>query len=354
MGNRPRGGTLLLCWLLGAATLTASAAERQVSIEPVEKWSDVFSDSAVTFHYAVRAAAPLEGRLGWSLSVNQRTVEHGEQPFEAAAGQATEVAVALKLPTVKAGVILKSQLSVAVYVPGAQQPAATHSKPLWIFPRDPFADRQQWLKGLRITLFDPQRTTDDVLRQAGVPFQLLSNPAALDAVTEGLLLIGEGTAWRDHRALGESMMKAAARGVPVLCLAPGEGAIVLPGSEGAEQPSPVSLTLRREDIITELDQRLDAVAWPPQGQMAASRLAIKAGREQVLLEVTEDAHGWPWLEVSYPAAKGRLVVCGLAIIRPWESGPAPRYLLAELLTRLSVAKEITPPAAETPSIPSSN
>ena len=73
-----------------------------------------------------------------------------------------------------------------------------------------------------------------MLEKARVPFTFTKNIAALDELREGLLVIGEGTAWRDYRALGEAAVKAAARGVPVLCLAPGEGRLVLPGTAGAE------------------------------------------------------------------------------------------------------------------------
>ena len=95
------------CLIAGLLMATAaSAADLRVSIEPAEKWCDVFGGSQVKFHYTVRAAAPLEGRLRWSLSVNGRTVEHGELPLKADAEQAAEVVVPLELPTVNEGVIL--------------------------------------------------------------------------------------------------------------------------------------------------------------------------------------------------------------------------------------------------------
>lgn len=363
------------------APVMVRAAE-DAAIEPAEEWADVFSGSEAKFHYTVRTPKALDGRLNWSLSVKRRTVAHGQLPLAAEAGHVAEVTVALTVPEVKEGVILETQLSVAAYSAGDQRPIAQHVKSIWIFPRDPFADRSQWLKGLKITLFDPEGKTADVLEKARVPFALTKNTAALDDLNEGLLVIGEGTVWRDHRSLGETMVKAAARGVPVLCLAPGEGALVLPGSEGAELPQPASLTLRREDVIKELDQRLDA-AWPPQGLSSVSRLAIKSDRDQVVAEAgawppstairarqdvrgvgdvklpspagrtrqdgrgaggegsLQPPHAWPWLEVRYPAPKGRLLVCGFGIIRHWEATPAARYLLSELLVRLTAERQST-------------
>ncbi len=79
-----------------------------------------------------------------------------------------------------------------------------------------------------------------MLEKARVPFTFTKNTAALGELREGLLVIGEGTAWRDYRSLGETIVKAAARGVPVLCLAPGEGTLVLPGTAGSDLPPPAS------------------------------------------------------------------------------------------------------------------
>lgn len=105
--------------------------------------------------------------------------------------------------------------------------------------------------------------------------------------------------------MGETIVQAAARGVPVLCLAPGEGSIALPGSADAESPSPAGLSLRREDAIAELDKRLDAIAWPPKGSVAACRLAVKGDRERVVAEVTQERQAWPWIEARY-AGKGNV------------------------------------------------
>ena len=184
-------------------------AAEPATIEPVEKWADVFSGAEVKFHYAVRTTAALDGRLDWSLSVNQRTVEHGQLPLLAREGRAANVTVAVKVPEVKEGVILQCQLRVAAYMPGEQKPTAEHVKKVWIFPRDPFADRSEWLKGLKISLFDPEGKTADVLEKAHVPFTFIKNTSALEDIEKGILVIGEGAAWRDYRSLGESTAKAA-------------------------------------------------------------------------------------------------------------------------------------------------
>ena len=181
---------------------TAPAAAEGAAIEPGEKWANVFSGAEMKFHYTVHTAQAIDGRLDWSLSVNRRTVEHGQLALAAAPGHAAEVTVAFKAPEVKEGVVLESQLSLAAYAAGDQRPVAQHAKTVWIFPRDPFAGRSQWLKGLKITLFDPGGKTADVLEKARVPFAFTKNTAALGDLRDGLLVIGEGTPWRDYRCAG--------------------------------------------------------------------------------------------------------------------------------------------------------
>ena len=79
MNNWRLGVALLACW--GAPGV---AAEPRMAIESVEKWSGFLGDTEVKLHYAVRTTERLEGRLAWSLSVNQRTLEHGKAPLPAA------------------------------------------------------------------------------------------------------------------------------------------------------------------------------------------------------------------------------------------------------------------------------
>ena len=331
-----------LMGLLGSICLLRASigtAEEPITIEPVERWTNVFSGSEVKFHYTVLSAQPFDARVNWSLSVNQRTVKHGQMPLTAKAGHATEVTVTLKVPKVKDSVILESDFRMALYSAGNQEPSAEHVRKVWIFAADPFASRGEWLKGLKITLFDPEKNTTEVLEKASVPFAFTNNISALDALNDGMLVIGEGTNWKDHPLLGETMVKAAARGVPVLCLAPGEGNLLLPGIKGADVPQPASLTLRRGDMIQELDKRLDAVAWPPKDDVNGTFLSMTNDRDRVVMVAGPSPSGWSWLELQYPERKSRLLVCGFPIIRRWEETPAPRYLLSVLFQRLTAGKQ---------------
>ena len=78
--------------------------------------------------------------------------------------------------------------------------------------------------------------------------------------------------------------------------------------------------------------------WPPKGEVVRSSLVVKTDRDRVVAEVSKDA-GWPWIEVDFPDKNGKLLICGFGIIRSWDAGPAPRFLLARLFEFLTDRKQ---------------
>ncbi|MHC4180820.1 MAG: hypothetical protein ACYSWU_25250, partial [Planctomycetota bacterium] len=260
----------------------AAPAADEVAITPQEAWSGVFGGQDVTFNYTIDAPEDFRGRLGWSLSVDGRTLSRGETALAAQAGGPRPAAVRLRIPETRAGVVIRARLSLEVYDGGRGNRLASQDRTLWVFSSDPFALRFNWLKALKITLFDPQGDTQKILEQAKVPFRQIHNVAALPQMTGGLLVIGQGTSLEEYRSLPEILVRLAARGVPVVCLAPSAGKFPMPGAQTAEAglPAPKRVVLRRQDAITALDKRLDAVGWPPDGKIVAGTVSITADRSR--------------------------------------------------------------------------
>src|SRR5262249_38330580 len=154
---------------------------------------------------------------------NDRTLANGELPLNVAAGKAEELTIKLRAPEVKPGVILKTRLRVKLFEGGDTKPVATHSRPVWVFAEDPLADRREWLKGLKLNLYDPEKTTAEPLRKLEVPFEEVATVAGLADLKEGLLIVGQGVSFKDYPDLAEALTRAAAGGMPVLCLAPAGG-----------------------------------------------------------------------------------------------------------------------------------
>ena len=317
--------------LIVFASFAAACAAAELRVRPAEEWSSVFGGAPVTLHYRIEGPQEFRGRLGWSLSVAGRTLARREQAVAVNPGRPETVAVTFEFPKVKPGVIMEARLSVAVYGQEGAPPAASHEKMLWVFCDDPFAHQTEWVKQLGIVLFDPEEGTRKAFEKARIPFTAAGNLDAVAELSKGLLVVGEGTSFEDCPGLPDVMMKLAAKGVPVCCLAPSGGEFVLPGTEGAETPRPTRFALRRNDIITELDKRLDATSWPPDGKVVASSLAVRTRREVVVADAVAGDTAWPWLELSFPGDRAKLVVCGFGIVSHWEAGPAPRFLLARIL-----------------------
>ena len=319
------------CLLIAAAPTWAE--EAKASVEPAAAWSDVFGGVDVDVPFMVRGADS-PGQATWSLTVGPRQFS-GVAAFDPK--KPANFSVRVRTPDVKPGVVLKLILTATAR---SDQGAALASctKVLWVFPPDPFADRTPWLEGLKVLLFDPAHTTAPLLKKAGIPFKETANVAELAAKTEGLALVGAGASFRDYPDLWPSLMKLAGRGVPVLCLAPDAGNLPLPGADAG--PAAEGVAFRKAGFVHQLDKRLDAAGWAPDGKAVVGGMSLKAESRQVLAVAGKDGE-WPWVEIDYPAPGGKLVVCGFDFLGKdkWDAGPTPRYLFARVLTYLTETSE---------------
>lgn len=306
-----------------AAVLAAAPAPGQDAkdaVRPVRVVGNVFGGDDVELRF--RAPGPAGGRLSWRVALGTATVKAGELPL--GAGDAT---VKFAAPDVKDGIVLALKLTL-----GAAGRAA-HEHDLWVFPRDPFAGRGEWLKGLDLHLFDPKGDTAKVLAAAKVPFEEVRSVEALADLKAGVVVVGEGVSFKDERGLGAALPKLAAAGAAVLVLAPADGEVPVPGLGGpAGGLGEVAL---RRDMVRRLDKRLDPDGWAGDGPTVTRSLAVKAGDDGVAAEVAAGAGGWPWAEVRQEPGRGRWLFCGLAVVAKWDAGPTPRFLFARMLDHLT-------------------
>ncbi len=308
-----------------------AVAEDGISLKPLESWSNFFADSDVELRYDA-ANLTAHSRLFWSfISAERRVLSRGEVDLAAQAGEPTRATIRLHTPTVNPGVVLQTALLVAAVsrdAPG--KPQAAQQRLLSIFPPNPFADRVEHLKRAPLRIFDPRANTSKALTALQVPLEEVYNPAALVDLSPGLLLVGEGISFAEERGLADVLVAAAVKGQTVVCLAPTGGTIPLPLDSDGSTASASSVTLRKQEVISQFDKRLDALSWPVDGRVVASGVAIKTEGLALVGEVAAGDKNWPWLDVGFPGG-GRLVICGFGILAHWNETPAPRYLLASVL-----------------------
>lgn len=322
--------TFVLCVLFGLSSRSSGSADDAVTIARVERWSSVFAESETRWTYRISAGRPFRDRVSWRLTVDRRSLASGELQVRGEADKPGEVTIPLRWPKVKEGTVLAAQLSVAVG-------EVRHDQAVWIFPRDSFFDRGEWLKSLKLSVFDPSGDTLTVLKDNDVPHERIRTRERLDEITEGIVIVGEGVSLKKHVGLMDDLRALAARGVPVLCLAAEEGEFSYPG----DKPLPAAVQLRRADVIRELDKRLDTTWWP-KGLSQVQGLRLVSSSDEVRAEVSDEANSWPWCEWQFEHESGssdkptRLIWCGFGIIQSWDDGPTPRYLLAKLFERLSL------------------
>ncbi len=315
---------LFVCFVLSC--FSTVHADDGLQLKPVERWSNVFAESETRWTYRVSAEQAFRERAAWRLTIGQRTAASGEFEVRGDADKPADGTIALRWPQVKDGSVLTAQLTVSVG-------EVRHERVVLIFPRDAFADRREWLKALKLTVFDPPGKTVEVFEDNDIPHERFRSREALDDVTDGIVVVGEGVSLKKHEGLMDDLRNLATRGVPVLCLASDDGELAFPG----DKPQASAIQLRRADVIRELDKRLDAEWWP-KGRSQLRGLQLQANSDEVVARVNDDANSWPWCEwqfVTDSDKPSRLIWCGFGIIRSWNDGPTPRYLFDKILERIA-------------------
>jgi hypothetical protein len=331
------GGIVLA--IAAAMTCACVAAEPRPVIIPREKWASFFSGQKATLRFIVQSAEPINGRLIWGYSSQQLSLARNESAVTVQETKSAEVEIMLQLPETREEVVLDTELGLRL-LDSRGDVIADYRRILRIFPRDPFANRGDWLRKQKISLYDPEGGTRKIFEEHAIPCETVRNLSVLETKTEGMVIVGEGVSWTERPGLPEVLVKLAVSGVSVLCLAPGEGSMTFPGTDD-DRPARTRVTLNGREVISQFDKRLDAQAWPPDGLMIKTGFELAAGRDRVVLTATESQRGWPWMEVEYPE-DGRLILCGLGIVRAWDVSPVPRYLLLSILESLSQQKQSNP------------
>ena len=320
-------GWILAAWTCGVAVWPA-AAEENAGLRWLDGGFAAFGGTSATWRVEAIGPRAAEGHVVWSLEAGGGVLARREQSVRLEPGAPASVDIAVDLPEVRAGVAAEGRLQVAL-LDENRQPLAELEQPIYVFGRDPAAERKQWLRELDLRLFDPSGETARRLDEQGWPHRRIANPAAFAALGGGTLIVGEGCSLRENRGLLEAAIRAAEGGARVVVLAPADGAFAPPGpAEGGTGPA--ALHFRSAEFVRELDKRFDV---PP--ARAAFRLGgTRAGAEVAVVS----SGGWAFVEARWDNG-GALVLAGPGVLETWESSPVPRHLLVRLLEWATAKQE---------------
>ena len=257
--------------------------------------------------------------------------------MQIAANQSQDFALPIELPPVGEGVTFDTQMTITLVDRAGEERARTEDT-LWLFPKDPFAARREWLKGLNIHLYDPEGATEVIFEQANIPFDKLTNSNTLASLEEGILVVGEGTSLRKNRAMAAALFSLAQRGIPVLCLGPVDGELPWPTRE--DYPHLAQVRLASNEIVREFDKRLSA-KFAPDPSSPASTVSLESRRGRLTLHISDSSEGWPWWQLDFEN-HGTCIVCCLPLVEHWDDSPTPRFLFASILEELSSGFQLSP------------
>ena len=306
-----------------------------VQVATANPWTNLFAGRSTKLDCVVTSQQARDANLFWSLSVDRTVIARGEQAVNLSPDQPETASLKLRIPDVREGLSLPATLQLSVH-PREGSPTfepVTNIIALRVFSPDATAHRNEWLKSLDIVLFDPAKRTADAFERSGIPCRIADEPRCHE-LTTGLVIYGEDIEPSQLAATWQAASEAAASGRQVIVLSsPG---FSLPSERVLESgnQSQLSVSFHRREILTKLDQNLDATSWPVPGRILTSSLHMTAENNVPQVQFRNDENGWHWLDARYHSG-GRLVWLGFGIIESWNSTPAARYLLLRIFEHVS-------------------
>ena len=313
---------------LGGILLAASAQGEEAGLRWLAGRSAVFGGTSAMWRVEAFGPGAAENHVTWSLEIGDGVIARREQSVQLGSGAPANVEIAVDVPEVRAGVAAEGRLQV-VLLDGNRRPLAELERPVFVFGRDPAAERKQWIEELDLRLFDPEGATARRLDELGWPYRRIANPAAFAVLGAGTLIVGEGCALRENRGLMDAALRAAAGGTRIVILAPANGAFAPPGPEEAG-PGPAAVHFRNAEFVRDLDKRFDVPAARATFRLGGTR----AGAEVAVVPTG----GWACIEARWSNG-GALVLAGPGLLETWESSPVPRHLLVRLLEWATAKQE---------------
>ncbi len=304
-----------------------------VSLVCLDDWSNIYGGKPIALRYKLQRDESFVGSLEWRLSLNERTLKRGKFHIDTKYEKTNEYDILVNIPEVTYGNIIKLNLMVSLYENINKVEIDTHRKTFWVFDSHPLQSHTECLRQTNIYVFDPFDKTKHFLKNNQLKVISIDSVEGLFHIQNSIIVIGEGTIFKNHRGLCSGIYHAIISGNSILCIGCSEGSLELtPSTPSFVEPTQIKFI--NSDIIESFDKRIDKTVWYPGKNFIKTSVSIDCLRTFTYLKLKNGTEDWPWVAIDYEKNKGRLIVCGFGIIENAHKSAAAPYLLAKILTEM--------------------
>lgn len=311
--------------------VTVSHAREKTDLVCLSRFSNILEGREERLTFLLDDTVPLPASVEFRVLIGSRTLSAGQttvmrdRKFEFGF-QTPEIPPGTVLPVTVVGMI-------------ADRPESQTSKELFVYPKNPFRDRGEWLVKLKLHLFDPEQRTGKLFESMEIPFKKLDQLSVDSLDSGGILVVGEGFRFDAASEWVDECWKLAQRGHRMICLSPASGSLIWP----QEATAPSTLTMARLNYFHRHDKRLDVNDWVGGKSPVSSSLRLEVGQSGSEFRVSQKELGaFCVLDADYQPTRGRLIICGASIVDGWDSTPAPRQFLSYLFETVSLLPKPRP------------
>jgi hypothetical protein len=297
-------------------------------------------------------------RLSWNLRYAGRTLASGQRQVP----QNGEVKISFQFPELNEGVVAEVEFSCftgeknVVRDPGSELGEEELKKTLYFFYPDPFKNKKEALKKLKIGIWEPSEgeALSEFLKSIEVPYAKVADPAGF----QGEVLLVSGIDFDEFPGGNETLLKLVKNGKKVIILQPFSGtfaklaedmdSIIFTGNEYINGRNTFGVPPKGG---TPNRRKFDTESW--NGKPIANKsMKLVAVDDSIALEVREHrtspvakamgdrsnvkrptsndkTKGFTYCEVR--KGKGSLIITTWNIIKGAKESPTPVYLLKEML-----------------------
>lgn len=308
--------------LLSLLPLPAWSLEVNVDYD----WKGIFAGEITQYKIVVTSKKKSNVLLSWELLFKGRTVSSGVQDVRFNSDANKVVSLPLRVPAMKSGIHLSSQLIISVV---NAEHKKSYQTQIFVYGPNLFLADTAIFRQLNIKLFDPVGRTSSFLSESKIPYYELSREEILTPSMDGLIVVGSGVDLNRYRGLIDVLIKLVEKGVKVLVLQPSSGNVSLSGFTANKAIHPSTFSFSTDSIVNSFAR---GYQWVVDDPLKKSGIILRNHRQNILANIVEyQQDSWDWMSMSFQHSGGRLIICMLPFIEHNDSGPIPKLLLGRLL-----------------------